>query len=75
MGNRIVRISYSISARGAGKSQALADFAVELTPQSAEDKHSKWILYVDGSSKCRSCDARVVLEGPGEIVVEQDLKF
>jgi len=62
-------------SRGAIKSQALVDFAAELTPQSIDEKGSKWILYVDGSSNSRSCGAGVVLEGPGEIVVEQALKF
>ena len=61
--------------RGAIKSQALADFAAELTPSSAETEYSSWILYVDGSSNERSCGAGVVLEGPGEIVIEQALKF
>ncbi|XP_068504640.1 uncharacterized protein [Phaseolus vulgaris] len=61
--------------RGAIKSQALADFAAELTPSSAETEHSSWILYVDGSSNERLCGAGVVLEGPDEIVIEQALKF
>jgi len=61
--------------RGAIKSQALADFAAELTPSSSRIAHSSWILYVDDSSNKRSCGAEVVLEGPGEIVIEQALKF
>jgi len=61
--------------RGAIKSQALADFAAELTPSSAGDAHPSWILHVDGSSNERSCDTGVVLEGPDEIVIEQALKF
>jgi len=61
--------------RGAIKSQALANFAVELTPFLTKDDHPSWILHVDGSSNERSCDAEVVLEGPGEIVIEQALKF
>jgi len=61
--------------RGAIKSQALANFAAELTPSSAKIAHLSWILYVDGSSNERSCGAGVVLEGPGEIVIEQALKF
>ena len=61
--------------RGAIKSQALADFASELTPQPTEEEESTWILYVDGSSNNRSCGAGVVLEGPGEIVIEQAMKF
>jgi len=61
--------------RGAIKSQALADFAAELTPSSAGDEHPSLILHVDGSSNERSCGVGVVLEGPDEIVIEQALKF
>jgi len=61
--------------RGAIKSQALADFAAELTPSSSGIAFPSWILYVDGSSNERSCGAGVVLEGPSEIVLEQALKF
>jgi len=61
--------------RGAIKSQALADFTAELTPYSTEEKTPRWTLYVDGSSNSRSCGAGVVLEGPGEIVIEQAMKF
>jgi len=61
--------------RGAIKSQALADFTAELTPYLTEEKTTQWTLYVDGSSNSRSCGAGVVLEGPGEIVIEQALKF
>jgi len=61
--------------RGAIKSQALADFATELTPYPTEEGESKWTLYVDGSLNNRSCGAGVVLEGPGEIVIEQAMKF
>jgi len=60
---------------GAIKSQALADFAVELTPYPTEEGESRWTLYVDGSSNSRSCGAGVVLEGLGDIVIEQAMKF
>jgi len=61
--------------REAIKSQALADFTAELTPYPTQEKTSRWTLYVDGSSNSRSCGAEVVLEGPGEIVIEQAMKF
>jgi len=61
--------------RGAIKSQALADFTTELTPYPTEEKTPRWILYMDGSSNSRSCGAGVLLEGLGEIVIEQALKF
>ena len=57
------------------KSQALANFATELTPQPTEEAHPQWILHVDGSSNNLSYKAGVVLEGPGEIIIEQALKF
>ncbi|XP_068461695.1 uncharacterized protein [Phaseolus vulgaris] len=60
--------------RGAIKSQALADFTAELTPYPTEET-PRWTLYVDGSSNSRSSGAGVVLEGPGEIVIEQAMKF
>jgi len=50
--------------RGAIKSQALADFTAELAPQPTINEHARWVLYVDGSSNSRSCEAGVVLEGP-----------
>jgi len=62
-------------SRGAIKSQALADFAAELTPYPTEERESIWILYVNDSSNSRSCGAGVVLEGPDEIVIEQAMKF
>jgi len=61
--------------RGSIKFEALADFAVELTPLPTEEEQARWILYVDGSSNSRSCGAGVVLEGLGEIVIEQALEF
>jgi len=54
----------------------LANFAVELNPHHPiEDEDSQWILHVDRSSKSRSCGAGVELEGPGDILLEQALKF
>jgi len=61
--------------RGAIKSKALVDFAVELTPYPTEEGESRWKLYVDGSSNNRSCGAGVVLERPSEIVIKQAMKF
>jgi len=61
--------------RGAIKSQALADFAAELSPQSTTTKTSQWTLHVDESSNSRSCGARVVLKGPNNTLIEQAIKF
>jgi len=57
--------------RGAIKSQCLADFAAEL-PKNSETS-AKWVLYVDGSSSKTACGAGVVLEGLGDLLIEQAL--
>ena len=36
---------------------------------------AKWVLYVDGSSNKTACGAGVVLEGPGDLLIEQALQF
>jgi len=77
-GRMIVELSefhIRYQSRGAIKSQALADFAAELSPQSTEVEDTQWTLYVDDSSNSRSDGVGVVLEGPGNILVEQALKF
>jgi len=61
--------------RGAIKSQALDDFAAEFSPLPNEENKSPWILHVDGSSNNKLCNAGVVLEGPGNLLIEQALKF
>ena len=61
--------------RVAIKSQALVDFIAELSPKPTENEDSQWTLHVDGSSNSRSCGAGVVLEGPGDILLEQALEF
>jgi len=47
----------------------------KLSPRSTEDEDLQWTLHVDGSSNDKSCRARVVLEGPGNILLEQSLKL
>lgn len=58
-------------SRGAIKSQCLADFSTELTPQ--QDVSTEWTLYVDGSSNKTVCDVGVILEGPGDLLIEKTL--
>jgi len=70
-----IRILDSVLARGAIKSQALADFASELSPHPNDEEGPQWILHVDGFSNNRSCGAGVVLEGSGDVLFEQALKF
>jgi len=55
--------------RGAIKSQCLADFSAELTP--LPTLSGEWTLYVDDSSNKTACGARVVLEGPDDLFLEQ----
>jgi len=55
--------------------QALADFAAEFSPFPNEDNKSPWTLHVDNSSNNKSCGAGVVLEGPGNLVIEKALKI
>ena len=59
--------------RGAIKSQCLADFFATLTP--LPDLFVGWTIYVDGSSSKTACGVRVVLEGPGDLLLEQGLQF
>ncbi|XP_068484963.1 uncharacterized protein [Phaseolus vulgaris] len=59
--------------RGAIKSQCLVDFSAELTP--LPTLSAGWTLYVDGSSNKTACGAGVVLEGPGDLLLEQALQF
>ena len=63
--------------RGAIKAQVLTDFIAEMGQESSEvhDKHSVWTVYVDGSSNNKGAGASIVLEGPGELLVEQSLQF
>jgi len=60
--------------RGAIKSQALTDFAAELSlpPRLTLPQ---WTLHVDGSSNSKSCGAGVVFEGPECILLVQALEF
>jgi len=55
------------------KAQFLADFLIEL-PQVAEEKMF-WLLSIDGSSNKKGSGADIILEGPGEVVVEQSIRF
>jgi len=63
--------------RGAIKAQVLADFIAEMgqEPLEVHEKHPMWIVYVDGSSNNKGTGAGIVLEGPGDLLVEQSLQF
>jgi len=59
--------------RGAIMSQCLIDFSAELTPLPTIS--GGWTLYVDGSSNKTACGVGVVLEGSGDLFLEQALQF
>ena len=67
------KFDISYEPRGAIKSQCLADFATELPKNSGTSP--KWVLYVEDSSNKTACGARVVLEGPEDLLIEQALQF
>ncbi|XP_061363519.1 uncharacterized protein LOC133307115 [Gastrolobium bilobum] len=64
-------------SRKAIKSQALADFIMELTPMNPE--HNKygdaWKVYVDGSSNDKGSGAGIILESPEGVTIEHSLNL
>ncbi|XP_052114510.1 uncharacterized protein LOC107481528 [Arachis duranensis] len=61
-------------SRPALKSQILANFAFELTPD--EHQHSQtWELHVDGASNREGSRARIVLKEGDIVMTEQSLQF
>jgi len=63
--------------RGAIKAQVLANFIAEMRQEPSEPDtiQPAWIVYVDGSSNSKGVGAGVVLEGPGDLLIEQSLRF
>jgi len=57
------------------KSQVLADFLVEFTSPIQEKAPHVWILSVVGSSNKKGSGARIILEGPKDLLIEQSLRF
>ena len=65
--------SIKYEPQGPIKSQCLADFTSEL--QQCQEPETIWILHVDGSSSKKGGGAKIVLEGPENIQIEQSLRF
>ena len=61
--------------KGVVKAQVLADFVNEMSSSSEPLLEAEWVLFVDGLSNLKGSGAGVILEGPGEIIIEQSLKF
>ena len=55
------------------RAQCLADFANDLQEQAPYD--TWWTMHVDGSSNPLRAGAEIVLEGPGNVLIEQSLRF
>ncbi|RDX99313.1 Retrovirus-related Pol polyprotein from transposon 17.6, partial [Mucuna pruriens] len=66
----------SFEKRGHMKTQALADFITELTLAGTPTiDEGEWYLSVDGSSNQAGSRARIILEGPEGVLIEQSLHF
>ncbi|XP_048623762.1 uncharacterized protein LOC125592565 [Brassica napus] len=64
--------------RTAAKSQVLADFLIELTPELEQDlilPSLNWILHVDGSSTSKGSGAGVQLQSPTGELIRQSFGF
>ena len=63
--------------RGSIKGQVYADIVAELSPGGDQEVESgsQWLLSVDGSSNQQGSGARIVLEGPNGVLIEQALHF
>ncbi|RDX95639.1 Retrovirus-related Pol polyprotein from transposon opus, partial [Mucuna pruriens] len=65
--------------RGHMRAQVLADFVNELSLNIAEKeistKKGEWTLLVDGSSNKKGSKARIIIEGPGRLIIEQSVCF
>ncbi|XP_061342484.1 uncharacterized protein LOC133288684 [Gastrolobium bilobum] len=59
------------------KSQALADFIIELTPVNSKHEESgeSWKVYVDGSSNSKGSGAGIILESPEGVTIEHSLNL
>jgi len=63
--------------RGPIKGQVYADFVVEHSSEATQedDEDFQWVLFMDGSSNQQGIGARIILEGPNGLLIEQALIF
>lgn len=61
--------------RSSIKSQVLVGFLVELSASASGESSSRWTIFVDGSSNLKESGVRIVLEGPGNLVLKYSLCF
>ncbi|RDX66331.1 rnhA, partial [Mucuna pruriens] len=73
---QLSKFDISFERRGHVKAQVLADFINELTPKDRPiGDNGEWYLSVDGSTNQIGSGARVILERPEGILIEQSLHF
>ena len=76
MGNKLSKFRIIYEQRKAIKAQAPAEFVVEMTKVEDEQLAQwAWTLYVDRLSNGKHNGARVILEGPNNMMLEYSLKF
>ncbi|KAG7548045.1 Integrase catalytic core [Arabidopsis suecica] len=71
-------IEYDVEyrSRPSLKSQVLADFMTELSPDVIDDvPKENWILYADGSSSSQGSGLGILLQSPTREVLEQSLRI
>jgi len=62
-------------SRSSIKSQVLTDFVVEFTSLAQNVAPFVWLLSVAGSSNLKGSGVGYILEGPGDVLIEQSLRF
>ncbi|RDX82710.1 hypothetical protein CR513_36466, partial [Mucuna pruriens] len=73
---QLSKFDISYEGRGHIKAQALAGFIIEMTTDNPKIKEkSEWFLSVDEASNQTRSGARVILEGPNRVLIEQSLHF
>lgn len=74
----LFKFGLKFKAHGPIKAQCLADFIVELSPSTdpnSIDGGDWWMFYIDKACNTKGSGAGITLEGPGDISLEQSLRF